>query len=361
MFPSTNDGLFGIFVKNFKIELEKQGVVFSKIALIKGQASSPIKKVTNYIAHYLRIVRSFFSGKYDLMYVHYVLHHIPILLVLLPFKNKPWVLNAHGNDMVSLQKNTFLNFFAAILLRKIDLLVVPSGYLKNEVLKNYPFLTKEKVFVSPSGGIDPKKFYHKNLTPHTCLPARKASNLTPLSLGFVARFTKEKGWKTFLDALLLLKKDKLAFQAVMAGKGPEENKIKAYIQTHGLEEVIDFRGFVKQKKLVDLYNQLDLYIFPTESDSLGLTGVEAMACGTPIIACKIAGPGTYVEHGKNGFLFEPRNPTELAGLIKEYVVLSELEKNKFKENALETASQFEQSHVAKLLLKRLESLTNTAF
>src|SRR5690606_644558 len=128
----------------------------------------------------------------------------------------------------------------------------------------------------------------KNLTPLT-------SHHSPLILGFVSRFIEEKGWKTFLDALVLLKEAHIPFKAIMAGKGPDEEEIKSHIQQKELTEVVDFRGFVAQERLVDLYNQLDLYIFPTyrESESLGLTGVEAMACGTPVVACNIAGPSTY--------------------------------------------------------------------
>src|SRR5699024_4647656 len=113
------------------------GVFFSKTALIRGQADSFFKKTTNYIFHYSRIVRGIFSSGYDVVYIHYITHHIPVLLFLLPFKKKPWVLNSHGSDMIGLQKNSFLDFFAKILLKKTDLLVVPTSYFKEKVLQNY--------------------------------------------------------------------------------------------------------------------------------------------------------------------------------------------------------------------------------
>jgi glycosyltransferase involved in cell wall biosynthesis len=142
----------------------------------------------------------------------------------------------------------------------------------------------------------------------------------------------------------------------MAGKGPDEEKIKKYIQQKKLTDRVDFRGFISQEKLVDIYNEVDIYIFPTWHDSLGLTGVEAMACGTPIIASNVSGPSTYVESGRNGFLFIPQNPADLANLIHEYTQLSAEEKKQLCENALKTAERFEQGLVAKLLKTRLNRL-----
>lgn len=363
MFPSASDGLFGIFVKNFKTEMEKQGVVFSKTALIKGQAFSPFKKSTNYLVHYLRVVRGFFTSGHDLIYAHYVTHHIPIFLLLLPFKTKPWVLNAHGNDIIDLQKSAALNFLAKILFKKIDLLVVPTLYFEQKLLENYSFLSSKKIFISPSGGIDPRKFYVKN-EPATYDPqsgdhsSQLTAHTSHLTLGFIARFIEEKGWKTFLDALVLLKKRNIYFKAIIVGKGPDENRIKTYIRKNDLFNCVDFRGFVKQEKLVDIYDEIDLYIFPTyrESESLGLTGVEAMTCGTPVISCNVAGPSTYVKHGKNGFLFEPKDHKTLADLIEGYFRLSKEEKMDFQENALETAAGFEQGLIATLLIERLKKL-----
>jgi glycosyltransferase involved in cell wall biosynthesis len=355
MYPSTTDKLFGVFVKNFRIELEKQDIIFSKTALIRGQADSFYKKFTSYILHHFRIIRCLLSLNYDLIYVHYLTHHIPVLFLLLPFKKKPWVLNSHGSDVIGLQKNTFLDFFARIIFKKTDLLVVPTSYFKEKVLKNYPFIEPEKIFISPSGGIDPEKFYPKNLTNLTNLKPQ-TSDLRLLTLGFVSRFVKEKGWKTFLDVLVLLKKEDFSFRAIMAGKGPDEEKIKKYIQQKKLTDRVDFRGFISQEKLVDIYNEVDIYIFPTWHDSLGLTGVEAMACGTPIIASNVSGPSTYVESGRNGFLFIPQNPADLANLIHEYTQLSAEEKKQLCENALKTAERFEQGLVAKLLKTRLNRL-----
>ncbi|MDT0294657.1 glycosyltransferase family 4 protein [Mesonia ostreae] len=349
MFPSKNDGLFGVFVKNFKEELEDHHITFSETALIKGRAISTLKKIRNYSVHYFKIVSSFFKD-YDLIYVHFITHHIPILLILLPFKNKPWVLNAHGDDIIGLQKSRFLNYFAVKILKKVDLIVVPTSYFKEKILKNYPFIESSKVFISPSGGISPKLFYKK----------KNIEENKVITLGFVSRFIEEKGWKTFLESLKLLQQNNVCFNAVIAGKGPDEELIKDYIKKNDINGT-NFLGFVNQKDLVHLYNQLDLYIFPTyrEGESLGLTGIEAMACGTPVIACNMAGPSTYIKPGLNGYLFEPKNSNQLYKYIMSYISKNELEKKKMIQEALDTSKEYEQKLVAKKLVIQLNSIVNS--
>ena len=164
MYPSKTDPLFGVFVKNSREELEKQGVVFSECALIKGKTNSKVRKTINYLNHYFAIAKFFFQRNYDLMYVHYLSHHIPILSFLLFFKKKPIVINVHGSDIISIRDKTILYKLSVKILKTTDLLVVPTSYFKELIQEKYPFITEEQLFISPSGGIDNSVFYVKKTT-----------------------------------------------------------------------------------------------------------------------------------------------------------------------------------------------------
>jgi len=350
MYPSFEGDLYGVFVKNMKQELKNQGVVFSNSALIKGKSNTFLGKLKSYVSHYICILFYFFrkKSKYNLVYIHFLTHHIPVLLLLLPFKKKPWIINTHGADIIKLINNSSLDFFSKIILRKIDLVVVPSSYFKNAVKNNYSFLESHKIYVSPSGGIDPHKFYQ--------LPNKKQNDI--ITLGFVSRFIEEKGWKVFLEALLILKEKNINFKAIVAGKGPDEKNILDFIQKHQLQNEISFLGFVNQNKLISLYNSFDIYIFPTyrKAESLGLTGVEALACGTPVIASNIAGPSTYIKHEENGYLFEPKNSISLAEKIMQFDLLNPIKKKQMQQNAIESSKDFHKDLVAIRLIKRLEKI-----
>ena len=74
--------------------------------------------------------------------------------------------------------------------------------------------------------------------------------------------------------------------------GIKDTKDTEYIAYH----IID--------KIKYIYNNIDVLVFPTKlKEGLGLVGLESMACSTPVIASNSSGPATYVQEGKNGFLF----------------------------------------------------------
>lgn len=346
MYPSKTDKLYGIFVKNMHEEFEKQGVIFQHKALIKGHSKSAIRKIGRYLIHYFHIILYAFKSDYDLTYFHYYSHHVPIMWLLLGFKKKSWIVNVHGTDIIDLIQNPKIDYFAKKVLKRVDLLVVPSSDFKALIKNHYDFIDQNKIFISPSGGLNLDNFQ----------PEPRKKTHKKIVLGFVSRLGEEKGWKVFLKALTILKQEQFNFSALIIGKGPDEKKIKTKINAYGLTKKTEFFGFVKQTELSKFYNQMDLYIFPTYRESLGLTGLEAMACGKPIIASAISGVKTYMNDGKNGFLFEPGNAHELADKIKEYAALPEVDKVKFQKNARLTAEGYERSAVTKKLIKKLSTL-----
>lgn len=349
MYPSQTDKMYGVFVKNMHEELIRQQVAFPYKALIEGKAQSRLGKIKKYIRHYIRISSFFFKKDYDLLYVHYFSFHAPILWLLLPFKKKPWVINVHGTDIEKdLAQSPRLNRLASKVLKKTDLLVVPSPNFEEKTRRMYPFLQPEKIYISPSGGLDLSVFH----------PKKEFKVNKIITLGFVSRFDKAKGWETFLSALKILKQENIAFSAIIIGKGPDKKNIEKTLQRYQLRKEVNLVGFISQEKLPAYFHQMDLYIFPSHRESLGLTGIEAMACGIPIIASDIPGIRSYTTHNENGLLFETKNEKDLADKIEMYLSMPMEQKEAIKHNALQTAKDYEQSVVAKKLKKRLLKLTH---
>ncbi len=348
MYPSTKDPLYGVFVKNFKKLLQNEGVKFSAISIIEGKLLGIRMKILTYLKYYFSIIKNFLMAKYDVMYVHYISHNSLVLtfLLILCKKRIKIVINVHGTDILY-SKGKLIDHFNKFVLRKSDLLVVPSLYFKNIVRNNYPFIQSDTIYISPSGGVDNSVFF----------PKRKSQN-RKLVVGLVSRIDEGKGWDVFLKAIKLVREKKTDFIVKIAGEGKEEEIMLEMIKSFGLENHVDFLGLVDQGLLVDVYNSFDVMVFPTlrEAESLGLVGLEAMTCGIPVIGSDMAGPKTYIKDSFNGYLFSPGDEYELNIKINDYLSLSKTDKKQFSLNAIQTASEYEARHVAKKLKERIEKI-----
>lgn len=334
MYPSQEFPAYGIFVKRFEEQI-KGHYDIHQIVLTKKK--SFYKKFTGYIILYWRSLKVILkAGKEDIIYVHFPLYFAPILLLLWVVKRKTF-LNFHGSDAVfdSALKNILKLFLSPIINKCI--IIVPSRDYKTHV-EGVWNLTPELVNVYPSGGVDRNIFY----------PLSSKKDI--FTLGFVGNFIEYKGWIVFLESLRhLQKKLKVPFKAIMIGNGPDSGKVKKFITECGLEVVV--KSKMKQSQLVKTYAQMDLFIFPSYRESLGLVGLEAMMCGVPVIASDIPGPSSYISEGFNGYLFPKRDSKALSQKIMKYTQLSDEKKKQMKENCQNTAMKYESGRVAGIIKK----------
>ena len=95
-----------------------------------------------------------------------------------------------------------------------------------------------------------------------------------------------------------------------------ESFIRLLTKSLNLEDHIRLLGFVPEDELPSLYNLSDLFILPSiYAESFGITLLEAMASGTPIVASAIGGIPEVVENGVNGILFKKGDELDLANAV----------------------------------------------
>jgi len=330
MYPSERHPNYGVFVKNF-YERFKSDRPVDLIALQKEEKYS--KKIINYLIFFLRVFFNFLNKKYDLVYVHYAGYNgLPILLAKLFNKKTKLVVNVHGSDVTPEKKlEELTNFLTKYLVRSADLTVVPSNYFERVVKEKYGDIF---TFISPSAGIDLELFNPRN---------KVINNEEKLIIGYVGRIDSQKGWDTLLYALKELVCDIQNIRLVMVGSGSENLKAIELIKKLELDKYVEKIEMVKQNELVNIYRKIDLFIFPStrSGESLGLVGLEAMACGTPVIGSACAGIETYVKDCYNGFLFNPGDIKHLKEKIKEYYYSSLTCKISLSENAILTSKEYE--------------------
>lgn len=347
MYPSIDEPGYGVFVKNLENSARPHGLEFD-LAVIRGRRTSPILKLASYVNLFIRIYYLLLTRKFDAIYVHYLAHSLLPLVPISPFIKNKLLLNAHGEDLLPRSRLERLIF--AINKKTIErsrLIIVPSDYFQ-DIAKSK--LSSPNIFVSPSGGIDLSIFHPTTRTNH---PSNE------ITIGYVSRFDDGKGWDTLLDAVHELKHRRpgLLLKVLAAGSGPQTPDFLEKVRKLGIAEFVDHIGPVHQKDLPEIYRKLDLFIFPTKlPESLGLVGIEAMACGTPPICSDIGGIKTYMSNGINGFTFPAGNHIELANRIAEYAGICSADKERIINAALSTASEYDSREVSKKLTSKIKEV-----
>lgn len=102
-----------------------------------------------------------------------------------------------------------------------------------------------------------------------------------LVLGYVGRLAKGKNVDFLIDVLACLSRHKKNCALLLVGKGEEERMLRKYAERKGLSEFVRFVGYRSDTE--GFYNAMDVFLFPSEAEGLGLVAIEAQACGTPCI------------------------------------------------------------------------------
>ncbi len=129
---------------------------------------------------------------------------------------------------------------------------------------------------------------------------------------FVGRIGFEKKLETLLGAM---KKVKTKCRFVIGGSGPNIGNYKQMAKTLGLNEII-FTGFLKDEMLNAAYASADIFVSPSDTETFGLTFIEAMSFGVPAIGVDKLGPKEIIENGKNGYLVRPGDNIAMANRIE---------------------------------------------
>ncbi len=113
---------------------------------------------------------------------------------------------------------------------------------------------------------------------------------------YLARLTLQKGPEFFLKAAEKVLQEEPNAKFVVAGTGHLLPELIRYTIEHNLTDKVIFTGYVPDEKLTELYSISDVYVLPSVSEPFGITVLEAMASGTPVIVSKESGVIELVEH-----------------------------------------------------------------
>ena len=135
----------------------------------------------------------------------------------------------------------------------------------------------------------------------------------------VGRMEPIKGLELLLRSAAIMESRDSLKVLVIGGdtaNGGEMARLRDLAQDLGIGEVTDFVGIVDHSLLPLYYNAADVCVVPSYYESFGLVALEALACGTPVVASRVGGLSTVVEHGRTGYLVPWRCPEPFADSVQ---------------------------------------------
>ena len=162
-------------------------------------------------------------------------------------------------------------------------------------------------------------------------------------LGWAGRIAPEKGLEDAVKVANHLGEKLLVWGLI------EDKEYALKVENTFEKEIIDWRGFLPTNKFQEQLGRCRAFInTPKWNEAYGNVIVEAMACGVPVIAYDLGGPGELIENGLNGFLVRPN---DIEGLIKATQAISEIKRKNCRDWVKKKATN-------KVFAKRVENWLN---
>jgi D-inositol-3-phosphate glycosyltransferase len=303
---------------------------------------------------------------YDLIYSHYWLSGLAAR-PLAEGMGVPWVHTAHT---LALVKNRQLAEGALAepqlrigaersIARHADLLIASTDAEREDLVRAYGADPARVKVVAP--GVDLHTFHP---LPRADARRRLGFGPDPIVL-FVGRLERLKGADIVLRAAARASRRHPRLRVLVVGadghdtEGSEAARLQTVARELGIDERVNFVGAVPHASLRRYYAAADVCLMPSYSESFGLVGLEAQACGCPVIAANVAGLASVVRDGVTGYLVDSDEPDDYADRL-EMLLDAPILAEQMGRRAIVLAQRFSWSRTAERLLDEFQALVRAA-
>ena len=213
---------------------------------------------------------------------------------------RPLVVSVWGSDIVDLPRSWVNRFILKKLLRRADHITATSRMLKTATLA-YMSGEDEKVSVVPFG-IN---------VPDSCPPLPDG---TP-RLCFMKKLRSLTGPDLLLKALAKAREKIDGISLTIAGDGPMTGELKQLTADLGLNDCVNFAGWIPNERIPDLLAEHHIMVMPSLKEAFGVVILEANACGRPVITSDAGGIAEVVRDNETGIMTPAGDVDRLAGAI----------------------------------------------
>ncbi len=276
----------------------------------------------------------------DVLHVHYAIPHASVAYTAQQIlKSKkislPYVTTLHGTDITLVGRDPAFEPVIRFSLNHSNALTSVSESLKKDTLKT--FMIDNKITVIPNF-INIKEY---DIPREHCVKTKYAPNGEKI-LVHISNFRKVKRVDDVVNIFAAIKKE-IPAKLILVGDGPEKAMIEQLCRQLNIAHDVIILGKIADPK--EVLSVADLFILPSETESFGLSALEAMAMKVPVISTNSGGlPEVNIE-GKTGYLSNVGDVAQMAQnglkLLKNDVLMEE-----FRQNAFIQAKKFD---IAKIL------------
>jgi len=131
-------------------------------------------------------------------------------------------------------------------------------------------------------------------------------------IGYIGRLSEEKGVLNFVKAIPYATKKRDDLKFLVGGDGKLHDNIENYLNENNLKEKVKLTGWIPHDKLSNYLNELKLLVLPSYTEGLPNIMLEAMACGTPVLANPVGAIPDVIKNCETGFILKNNNSKEIA-------------------------------------------------
>ncbi len=234
----------------------------------------------------------------DILHVHYAIPHAASAFLAREMVGPDrirLITTLHGTDITLVGQEPSFFPITRFLIERSDAVTAVSDFLRRET--EHVFGITRPIDVIPNF-VDTRLFYPRED------PARRAQFATPAEklLLHASNFRKVKNVPAVVQVFARLATE-FPCRLLLSGEGPELHTVQQLVAELGLADRVLFMGQVEN--MAEIMPLADLLLLPSYHESFGLVALEAMSCGTPVIATSVGGTGEFIDTGHNGFLCHP--------------------------------------------------------
>ena len=239
-------------------------------------------------------------------------HHVWIIPFIAAETGLPYIISCHGTDLMGFKRGPRFRDYAMTAAQGSQAVIAISRQVQAEAMSTYKLPADRVPLIGNGFGADQFKLLPDVTRAQVLAQFGLASADQPL-ISFVGKFTEFKGIDVLLNAAAIYEKAIPGVQTVLVGHGTlweDMHNLKEDLNLQG----VHFLGHQTQDVLARIYNVADVSIVPSRVEPFGLVAVEALACGTPVVATNAGGLPDFINE-EVGALVPVGDPESLAKAI----------------------------------------------